>query len=381
MGFKRNHRSERELAVLLGLVDLFLRTGKAIGSNTLKENGFSNISSATIRNYFAKLEKEGLLKQAHSSGGRIPTPAAYKLYAKKHMNGAQIDPKDLTSLKAKLNQDTREIARYLQEASELLSHLSQGAVFLSSPRFDQDLIVNIKCVAIDTYRCLTVIVTDFGLVNTEILSAPKKLSNFALKRIEAYFHFRLTGLDRPKLSHEEEELASTFYNEILMRHIVGYTNFSSEDIYKTGFSKLIRFPEFRDATVLASGLSIFENTDFMRGLLKECMEEGDLKIWIGDDLDHFSASTSQSSILAIPYFIHGKVVGAVAILGPIRMPYPKMFGLLRGFSNVISEVLTRNLYKYKITYREPKAAGALTHAQEPPKIGKQEESLKLEDKT
>lgn len=367
MAPKRKQRAERERAVLIGLVELFLLTGKPVGSNTLKENGFDDISSATIRNYFANLEKEGFLKQEHSSAGRVPTPAAFKLYASHHMHSDHTDPKEFDLLKKELDKDTREIAGYLQSASELLSNLTQGAVFLSSPRFDQDLIVDIKVVGIDAKRCLAVIVTDFGLVHTEILYTPKKLSSFSIKRLEAYFNFRLTGLDRPKLNKEEEELGATFYNELMMRHIVGYSNFSAEDIYKTGFSKLIRFPEFRDAAVLATGLSIFENTAFMRTLLGECTREATLKVWIGDDLNHPSARTAQSSIIAVPYFIHGKAVGAIALLGPIRMPYPKMFGILKSFSLILSEVLTRNLYKYKITYRQP-AAEQVELKTEPPKL-------------
>ncbi|MCB1106468.1 MAG: heat-inducible transcriptional repressor HrcA [Chlamydiia bacterium] len=380
MAEKKKQKAEREREVLLGLVELFLMTGKPVGSNTLKENGFEDISSATIRNYFAKLEKEGYLKQQHASGGRIPTSEAYKLFAEHHLKCNHIDPKDRALLEKELNQDTREIAAYLQNGSELLSHLTQGAIFLSAPRFDQDIITDIKVVGIDRKRVLIVIVTDFGLVHTEILYTPKKLGQFTLKRIESYFHFRLTGLDRPKLSQDEEEIASNFYNEIMMRHIVGYSNFSAEDIYKTGFSKLIRFPEFRDASVLATGLSLFENTSFMRKLLGKCTRSGEMQVWIGDELHHPSASTAQSSIIAIPYFIHGKAVGAIAILGPIRMPYPKIFGMIRTFSQILSEVLTRNLYKYKITYRQVKTEQI--EMQTPhPKLIDQGSPLQLEDKT
>jgi len=377
---KRKLRENREQTVLLGLVDLYLLTGKPIGSNTLKENGFDHISSATIRNYFAKLEEQGMLKQQHSSGGRIPTSLAYKFYANHHINCREIDPADFEMLNKQLNQDTREIASYLQNASELLSNLTQGAIFLSSPRFDQDLITDIKLIKIDIKRCLCVLVTDFGLVHTEILYTPKKLSSFSLRRIESYFHFRMTGLDRPKLNKQEEEIAIQFYNEILLRHIVDYSNFSSEDIYKTGFSKLIRFPEFRDATVLATGLSIFENTEYMRILLNECTKLGDLKFWIGNDLDHSGASTLHSSIIAVPYFIHGKPVGAIALLGPIRMPYPKIFGIMRGFSEVLSKMLTRNLYKYKITYRQP-TTQQINIQTKPPTTLTQEQKLQLEDKS
>ncbi|MCB1074309.1 MAG: heat-inducible transcriptional repressor HrcA [Simkania sp.] len=351
MAPKLKQREEREKTVLIGLVELYLITGKPIGSNTLKEHGFDHISSATIRNYFAKLENQGFLEQQHTSGGRIPTPLAYKYYAQHHFNAADVDPKDIERLRNELNKDTREIARYLQNASELLSQMTQSAIFLSSPRFDQDLILNIKLVSIDKERYLCVLVTDFGLVHTEILYSPKKLSSFSLKRIEKYFHFRMTGLERPKLNAYEDEIAAEFYNEILLRHIVDYSNFSAEDIYKTGFSKLLKFSEFQDASVLAKGLSLFEDTQYMRHLLEECAEAVDLRFWIGDELGR---GTAHTSIIAVPYFIHGKSVGAIALLGPMRMPYPKIFGILRAFSAILSEMLTRNLYKYKITYRQPK---------------------------
>ena len=353
MASKRKNRVKKEEAILIRLVELFLVTGKPVGSNTLKKNGFDDISPATIRNYLAHLEKGGFLKQQHSSAGRIPTPTAFKLYASYHIESNNIDPKQWDLIKKELDKETREIGNYLQSASELLSHLTQGAVFLSSPRFDQDLIISIKIIGIDSRRYLAVIITDFGLVHSEILYGQKKLSRFSLKRVEAYFNFRLNGLDQPQLNKEEAEIALGFYNELMMRHIVQYANFSAQDIYKTGFAKLIHFPEFRDATILATNLSIFENTSYMRTLLAKCIKEQTLKVWIGDDLKHPSLQTSQSSVIAIPYFIHGKAVGAIALLRPIRMPYPKIFGILKCFSLTLSEVLTRNLYKYKITYRQP----------------------------
>lgn len=374
---QRRQREEREKTILLGVVELHLLTGKPIGSNALRENGFCQVSSATIRNYFARLEKQGFLKQQHTSGGRIPTPLAYKFYATYHFNATDVDPIELETVKTELNQDTKEIAKYLEYASELLSRLSQGAIFLSSPRFDQDLITEIKLLGVDQKRYLCVLITDFGFVHTEILYASKKLSRFALKRIEEYFHFRMTGLDRPKLSCQEEETASHFYHEILLRHIVNYSNFSAEDVYKTGFSKLLQFSEFLDAGVLATGLSLFENTAYMRRLLQESTNSGQLRFWIGDDLDQ---GTPHTSMIAIPYFIYGKPVGAIALLGPTRMPYPKMFGLMRAFSATLSEMLTRNLYKHQITYRKPQTQEIDFQSDTPVSL-KQVQHMLLEDKS
>ncbi len=341
-------KDQRERLILLGVVDLYLETGKPVGSNTLKDSGFENLSSATIRNYFSKLEEEGYLKQQHSSGGRIPTHLAFQLYARSYLKSPLLDDKEKKSLQSKLLRETRELTSFLHHASEIISEETKCAVFLSAPRFDQDFVLDVKFVGIDQSRCLCVLITDFGLVQTEQLYAEKKLSNFTLKRIEAYFHWRLTGLDKPKLSEEEELIASRFYGEVMLRHLVGQTHFTREDIYKTGFSKLLAYTDFNDVSALAGGLGLFENHEALNGLLGRASEAGDLSCWIGDDLQ-------SCSVIAIPYRINQTVVGSIAILGPNRIPYRRLFGILQAASDAISESLTKSMFKFKITFRPPEA--------------------------
>ncbi len=380
MALKKKQRQERERLVLIGLVDLFLATGRPIGSQTLKEEGFKDLSSATIRNYFAKLEKAGYIIQQHSSGGRIPTSLAFKEYADQYYESHVVSDADKKRIDSGLKEESREMAGYMQRAAELLSELTGCATFLSAPRFDQDFIVDVKLVGIDNKRCLCVLITDFGIVNTEILYTPKKLSNFSLKRIEHYFHFRMTGLDKPKLSEQEEALAIHYYNEVLLRHIVGYSNFTAEDLYKTGFSKLLEFPEFRDATALAYGLSLFEDTSHMRALLSDAMGNTDISFWIGEELTKYTTTASHCAILSIPYSINQKEVGAIGLLGPNRIPYKKLFGILRYFAEVLSETLTANMYKYKITYRQPTPPELSFESNGPSFLG-QVQYLSLEDQT
>ncbi|MFI5334133.1 MAG: heat-inducible transcriptional repressor HrcA [Chlamydiales bacterium] len=350
---KKPAKDQREKSVLLGLVELYLKTGAPIGSNTLRDNGFEALSSATIRNYFAKLEEGGFLKQQHSSGGRIPTPRAFKVYAQEHLGVRKKEDRELLK---KLTRQTREVATYLQDAAELISEKTQCAVFLSAPRFDQDFVLDVKFMGIDQTRCLCVIITDFGIVHTEILHTEKKLSNFTLKRIETYFHWRITGIDKPELSREEEEIASRYYREIMLRHIVSYTNFSAEDIYKTGFSRLLNYSDFNNATALASGLSLFENPSSMRALLQSCKTAGDLSCWIGEDLEQHAPHVTSCAVIAIPYCINQTAVGALAILGPLRIPYQELFEILKTASSAITETLTRSMYKFKITFREPQTS-------------------------
>jgi heat-inducible transcriptional repressor len=351
---KRTKKGDRERKVLLGLIDYFIKTGKPVGSNTLKEAGFDDLSSATIRNYFANLEQEGYLTQQHASGGRLPTHEAFRIYAQEFAESRKITPQEQELLEILRLTESREVAAYLQQAAEKLSSLTQTAVFLSAPRFDSDFIIDLKLVSIDHSRCLCVIVTDFGIVQSELLNVEKKLSSFSIKRIESYFHWRLTGHQKPdNLTPEEEGLAQKFYNEVMIRYIVGYSNFTNEEIYRTGFSKLLAFPEFQDPIILSKSLSLFENIHSMRLLLKECTKLNNLKFWIGEDLSRYTEGTPECAVIAAPYHINQQSVGAIGILGPIRMPYRELFGLLREFAESISEALTRSVYRFKISYRQP----------------------------
>ncbi len=346
---KKPPKNQRERLVLLGLVELYLDTGKPIGSNTLRDNGFSHLSSATIRNYFEKLEEEGFLKQQHSSGGRIPTHLAYQLYATTNLKNPLITEKDKKLIRDKISKETREIISYLHHAAETISELTQCAVFLSAPRFDQDFVLDIKLISIDHHRCLCVLITDFSLVQTELLYTDKKLSSFTLKRIESFFRWKLTGLDRPSLSEQEEALATKFYSEVMLRHLVGNTHFTSEDIYKTGFSRLLGYEDFNDASALAGGLGFFENKEALSALLNQCSQTGSLNFWIGENVQG-------CSVMAIPYKINQTVVGSIAILGPNRVPYRKLFGILETVSEILSECLTKSVYKFKITFRKPETS-------------------------
>lgn len=378
ISIKRIGKQDRERKVLLGLVEYFIQTGKPVGSNTLKEAGFGDLSSATIRNYFANLEEAGYLTQSHASGGRIPTELAYRIYAESFLNEGACDVKG-DPFQSVRQFESREIARLLQEAAETLSITSHCAVFLSAPRFDHDFVIDLRLVPIDAFRCLCVLITDFGIVQSELLHLPEKLSSFAIKRIENYFHWRITGIGQPEnLEPEEEAIGKTFYNELMLRYVVGYSTFVDEDIYRTGFSNLLGYSDFQDISLLAGGLSLFENIHHMRLLLKECRTLDRLKFWIGNDLAAYAANPN-CSVIAIPYYVNTKPVGAVGILGPMRLPYRTLFTTLRLFSECVSEALTRNIYKFKISFRQPEKGKIYLQKEEHRLIG-QSRLILLEDK-
>ncbi|MDF2578250.1 MAG: hrcA [Chlamydiales bacterium] len=352
----RNYKkAEREKRVLFGVIELYIATGKPVGSQTLTENGFQDLSSATIRNYFSKLEKEGLLVQQHSSGGRVPTDEAFQQYAAYYQEYIETDfaiEKDFAEIR---NQETLQISSYLQQSATLLSKVTGYAVFLSAPRFDQDFVQDIKLVVISSSRCLAVLLTHFGIIRTEQLYLEQKLTIVSLKKVENYFDFRLKGIPLPpEVSEEEIRLGQTLYNEIMMRYLVSYSYFSQEDMYRTGFSQLLAYPEFNQATTLVGGLALFENVQALQSIIKQAMAKPEVSIWIGGQLKSFMPEAAHCSILAIPYKVGQSTVGVIGLLGPVRMPYRQLFKYLKVGSRLISESLTQNVYQFKIQFREAK---------------------------
>jgi heat-inducible transcriptional repressor len=351
---KKLPKIDREQAVLLGLIELYLKMGKPIGSHTLQENGFESLSSATIRNYFSKMEEAGFLKQQHTSGGRIPTEKAFRLYADTYRNEGVLEKAQEEGLEAAFKEGSKEIATLLNRSADVLSELTKCAVFVSAPRFDQDFIQDVRLIRIDPTKVLSVLITDFGLIRTETIYMEKEVDPSFLRATEEYFLWRMNKGEKPLFQKESEaKLAQRIYNEVMVRHVVGYANFPEEDVIRTGLSKLLTYPEFNDAAALASSLALLEDQNQMRNVLRECCKQNQMSLWIGNELYPFVPKDAECTVIAIPYRINQAIAGAVALLGPMRIHYRNMFGLMQIFSEQLSRTLTESVYKYKITFRQP----------------------------
>lgn len=376
---KKLPKHDREQAVLLGLVGLYLKSGKPIGSQTLQENGFESLSSATIRNYFCKLETQGYLMQPHTSGGRIPTSKAFRFYADHVRDSTVLHPSMEQPLAEAFQKKGREIATLIHQAAEVLSNLAKCAVFISMPRFDQDFIQDIRVIQLDATKLLTVVITNFGLIRPETVYIDQQVDPEFLKRSEQYFLWRMNKGEKPTFENElQAKLAQKIYNEIMVRHVVGYANFPAEDVFRCGMSRLLAYPEFNDAASLVHSLGLLEDAEHMRSILRECCKKQDLTYWIGDDLGISVLPHVETAVIALPYHINQTIAGAVALLGPSRLPYEELFGLMKSFCSHLTASLTESVYQFKISFRH--ASGSTKIACDPD-IAQANQSILLEDKT
>lgn len=349
-------RDSKVFYILLTTTELYLKTGQPVSSKTLKEHCRSNLSSATIRNYFAELENEGFLKKNHISGGRIPTNLAFRYYLDHCANlYTEPLPRFVKELLDQLPKENQNIVKDLQKASEILSEALQLPICFSSPRFDNDAIVHIQLTPVDDQRAVVILSTEFGQIFTDILWLPKGCPVEALKRVETFLQHYIRKTPQPRaLSIQEEQLGMTLYNEVIVRYLTRYCNFSEEDLYQTGLSKLLRYEAFKDPDLLALGLSFFENRHHMCKLLNIGMYRGTPLAFIGHELaDVLGTPDPQCTIITVPYSMNRTPLGAFGVLGPVNLPYKEVLSTLSVFAEQLTASLTQSFYKFKLSFRRP----------------------------
>ena len=353
---KQNSRWEKERKILHGLIELYLKTGKPVGSQTLQEELFADISSATIRNYFAALEAEGYLKQQHLSGGRIPQAKAFLDYARACYDRLKTEtiPK-AAALPVNTSISSNEIVSFLQQAADLVSQKSSMAAALSAPRFDHDSITDITFVFLDIQRALAVVTTEFGLVHTAQLYSQQTLSRALLRKADRFARSRLfqERLEPDFFEGDELEQVRRLYQEAMASYFVSYSSISQEDLWRTGFSRLIKRPELDDPQALSAPLSLFENVNALRGLSRDTVRADRLKFWIGEELLPYIVGEPNCAAAAVPYRVGSHPVGALLVVGSMKAMYHDLFCLITNAADQISTVLTNCLRHHRMTYRMP----------------------------
>ena len=354
----QNSRWEKERKILHGLIELYLKTGKPVGSQTLQEELFEDISSATIRNYFAALETDGYLKQQHLSGGRIPQAKAFLDYARSCYDRLKKEPiPKADALPINDSISSNEVVSFLQQAGDLVSQKASMAVALSAPRFDHDAITDVTFVFLDIQRALAVIMTEFGLVHTALLYSQQALSHALLRKADRFARSRLfqEPLEPDVFEGEELEQVRKLYQEAMASYFVSYSSISQEDFWRTGFSRLLKRPEFEDAQSFSAPISLFENVNALRGLSRDAVRADHLKFWIGEELLPYTVGEPNCAVAAIPYRVGGHPVGALMAIGSMKTMYYDLFCLMTSAANQISTVLTNSLRHHRMTYRVPEA--------------------------
>ncbi len=329
-----NVLSDRAKRLLKALVETHIAEGEPVGSRTLARVSGLDVSPATIRNIMADLEELGLITAPHTSAGRIPTAAGYRLFIDSLLQVKSLQPEVVIDFDSRIR-GAQNIQGMMQSASQLLSNLTQMAGVVTLSKASMVTIRQIEFIRIGERRVLAVIVLDHGEVQNRVLLLDRDYSKSELEQAANYLTESCYGLElgqaRARILQElkqlREDMNALLASAVALAEQALVTNEStSEDYVVAGQLHLMEYSELSDIDRLRRLFDAFNQRRDILHILDRCVSAKGVQIFIGQESG--SKVLDACSVVSAPYTVDGRIVGVLGVIGPTRMAYDRVIPIV-----------------------------------------------------
>lgn len=334
---------EREREVLGAVVRSYISTGAPVGSAQLLATGEFDVSAATVRNVMSDLEALGFLEKPHTSAGRIPTDRAYRFFVDTMVKLRDPAPRDRELLQSGISVDGR-VEETLQEASRLLSFLTQHAGVVLTPRPQATRFHRIEFVKLREDRILAILVDQSGQVHNRAFTVDFPTSSEELVRAANFLSELMRELPmdevRGRIQREmaEEKAAYDQLSSKALKLGIAATDVPTSDrMLIEGAGSLLEQQEFADVDRMKALLRTLDEKHRLLALFDRVERARQLQIFIGSESE-FSLG-EDVSVIATPYGNGEQVLGTVGIIGPTRMNYQRVIPLVSFTASIVSKII------------------------------------------
>lgn len=330
--------TQRQKVIFKTIVEEFTRCAEPIGSKTLMDLLDFPVSSATIRNEMAKLEKEGLLEKTHTSSGRVPSQLGYRYYVE-HLMVTDLDLPTKNSLQQIFSQRQFSLEEVVEKSCAILSNMTNLTSIVLGPDGSKQTLQNVQMVPINTQSAVAIIVTDSGHVENKIFSFKQPISAQDLQTCCDIFNQQLKGTPISQVVERMEEIrplmsARISRSEVLFEAFVtAFMKFASEKVAVHGRSNMLYQPEFSDLNKLKQLMSVLENGDLFQRWTDQA---GNVAIHVGERNEVLQIG--DVSVISTKFHYKNEEEGQLMVVGPNRMQYSKVVALMDYMSDVIEDV-------------------------------------------
>lgn len=344
--------SARARKILFSTVTEYIATGQPVGSRTLARKYAIDLSSATIRNVLADLEDSGLLRQPHTSAGRIPTEPALRSFIGALTEFQEVPQTERMQLHERLEEiftpKIEGASQVLRRTGKLVSELSGAAAIVASSVTDTRKLAQLRFINTRPDQVLAVLVFSDGMVENRFIRVDASVDENDLLRIHNLLADVVAGrtladlceLFKHRLTDERvavDELRRQAFK--LADRALGDLSVGTEAVVIEGRARLMDMPEYGDVDRLKKLLLVLEDREHLVDLLDKTLEAGVVTVYIGSETDELG--DAELSLVAAPYGDPDSGVGTVGVLGPTRMDYAKMLPLVDATAAAITEVLKK----------------------------------------
>lgn len=337
--------SDREFRVLEAVIQVYIETAEPAGSQTVVQRFPLGVSSATIRSTMSELEEKGFLYHPHTSAGRIPTDRAYRWYVDNLIRLSPPSSEDQRMLQAELVTSRSAMEEILRRAAQVLGVLTQELGVAVAPAFDRVVLDKLDLVAVSSERLLLVFHLKSGAVRTIFVQVAGHMPAEVVQRVAQTLNDRLAGLTLMEIrttladrlrdadaSAGERQLLNIFIEE--GEEIFGLPS-GPEAVVLGSAQMLAGQPEFASSGRIRDLLELTERRDLLQQALSARRSTG-LTITIGGEN---SDSRLAGFTLVTSSYRSGDLSGVIGVIGPTRMPYDKIVGLVDHTSRLVEGLM------------------------------------------
>ena len=336
--------TERQKNILRIIVGTHVKTIMPVGSQAISKFFEDKLSSATIRNEMHDLEERGFIKQPHTSAGRIPTDQGYRFYVDHLMSETSVPPHVATLVAREFRERMDNLDTLIERTSKVLSSLSEQAGIVVFPTFEGLSLKRIELTLLSKRHLLVVWVVSNGVVQNKVIDLKEEIPQAEIERINRFLNEELSGVLMsdviPHLSQKFNEAKDALKSLYRNAHIIVRDSFPKSSVRRIaleGSRYILDQPEFQDWEKSKRLFKMLEEREFLMDLVQSNGSGEGVRVQIG--LEHHCEDIWDCSVVTAKYHVNQKIVGALGILGPRRMPYEKVISLVDFVSRRFSEAL------------------------------------------
>lgn len=338
--------NERSREIFKQIVDAYMESGEPVGSKAVAERMGMKLSPATIRKVMSELEDIGLLHSPHTSAGRLPTETGLRFFVNGILEIGDLAESEKKSIEVECAARGKNLADVLESATDALAGLSSCAGLVLAPKIDRPL-RQIQFVNLSPGRVLVVLVTEDGLVENRVIEAPLGIDSGILTIASNYINRRIAGKKLPEVQRIIEKDMHQLQSELneLAQKLVraGIAVWSGQkgsgQLLIRGQAKLLEdVNALADVERIRQLFETLETEEATAQLLKATQQAEGVQIFIGAGNELFSQSGC--SLIVAPYKNRQEqVIGAIGVIGPLRMNYARIIPMVDYTAQVVKTLI------------------------------------------
>ncbi len=337
--------TDRKKKVLRSVVDLYIRTAEPVGSKAITELPDMKYSSATIRNEMADLTAMGYLEQPHTSAGRVPSAAGYRLYVDELMMDYRLSIDETKSINSAIEEKVQRVDKLVEKVAKLVSQATDLPAISAASRNGGATVVRYDLILAGQGSVILVMMLSNDEVCNKLMRLPLSIGETDLKLLAAVLNTAMTDLTAEELTASlmEKVMRSAGAAASLVPVIVDFTvdvlrHQSSTNLVVAGQSRLLGLPEYRDVDKAQRMMESIDE-DALSNLPAMMQSESGTKVLVGPE--NVASELKDTSVVMTKFDIGDGMQGMIGVVGPTRMDYAKVTARLSYFAESLSKMFAK----------------------------------------